>query len=78
MGSVDGNRIWGKDIKGVQLTQVAWSPDSKVILFGTGTGEVLVYDSRGSYNVSVCVCVCVCVCMCVCVCVCVCVCTSLI
>ena len=53
VGSVDGNRIWGKDIKNVQLTQVAWSPDSKVILFGTGTGEVLIYDSHGSYNVSV-------------------------
>jgi WD repeat-containing protein 35 len=50
VGSVDGNRIWGKDIKNVQLTQVAWSPDSKVILFGTGTGEVLIYDSHGSYN----------------------------
>ena len=52
VGSVDGNRVWGKDIRGVQLTQVAWSPDSKVILFGTGTGEVHIYDSHGSYNVS--------------------------
>ena len=51
VGSVDGNRIWGKDIKGVQLVQVAWSPDSKVILFGTGIGEVHIYDSHGSYNV---------------------------
>lgn len=51
VGSVDGNRIWGKEIKRVQLTHVAWSPDSKVILFGTGIGEVHIYDSRGSYNV---------------------------
>ena len=51
VGSVDGNRIWSKDIKGVQLVQVAWSPDSKVILFGTGIGEVHIYDSHGSYNV---------------------------
>jgi WD repeat-containing protein 35 len=50
VGSVDGNRIWSKDIKGVQLVQVAWSPDSKVILFGTGIGEVHIYDSHGSYN----------------------------
>ena len=52
VGSVDGNRIWGKEIKGIQLTQVAWSPDSKVILFGTGNGEVHMYDSHGTFNVS--------------------------
>ena len=52
VGSVDGNRIWGKELKGVQLVQVAWSPDSRVILFGTGSGEVHIYDSRGTFNVS--------------------------
>ena len=38
VGSVDGNRIWGKELKGMQLHKVAWSPDSKKILFGTATG----------------------------------------
>ena len=29
VGSVDGNRIWGKEIKNVTLTGVCWSPDSR-------------------------------------------------
>ena len=58
VGSVDGNRIWGKEIKGMVLTQVQWSPDGKTILFGNSKGEVHIYDSHGTYNVS-CVCVCV-------------------
>ena len=52
MGAVDGNRIWGKELKGMSLTHVQWSPDSKTILFGTNKGEVHVYDSHGTYNVS--------------------------
>ena len=52
VGSVDGNRIWGKEIKGMSLTHVQWSPDSKTILFGNSKGEVHVYDSHGTYNVS--------------------------
>ena len=52
MGSVDGNRIWGKEIKGMVLTHVQWSPDSKTILFGNSKGEVHIYDSHGTYNVS--------------------------
>ena len=40
VGSVDGNRLWGKDLKNTQLSKVDWSPDSKMILFGLGTGEV--------------------------------------
>ena len=39
VGSVDGNRIWGKELKGMQLHKVAWSPDSKKILFGTANGK---------------------------------------
>lgn len=51
VGSVDGNRIWAKEIHGATLTLTQWSPDSKVLLFGTNKGEVLIYDSHGSYNV---------------------------
>ena len=53
VGSVDGNRIWGKEIKGMSLTHVQWSPNSKTILFGNSKGEVHIYDSHGTYNVSV-------------------------
>ena len=52
MGSVDGGRIWGKELKGLVLTHVQWSPDSKVILFGNSKGEIHIYDSHGTYNVS--------------------------
>ncbi|CAK8696266.1 unnamed protein product [Clavelina lepadiformis] len=48
VGSVDGNRIWGKELKNMQLTQVAWSPDGKIILFGTASGELHIYDGLGS------------------------------
>lgn len=51
VGAVDGNRIWGKELKGLVLTHAQWSPDSKVILFGNGKGEVQIYDSHGTYNV---------------------------
>ncbi len=51
LGSVDGNRVWGKDLRGMQLTHVQWSPDSKVILFGNNKGEVHIYDSHGTFNV---------------------------
>lgn len=46
VGSVDGNRLWGKEIKS-ELSRVTWSPDDRHILFGTKTGEVLVHDSGG-------------------------------
>uniref|UniRef100_A0A7M5VC06 Anaphase-promoting complex subunit 4 WD40 domain-containing protein n=1 Tax=Clytia hemisphaerica TaxID=252671 RepID=A0A7M5VC06_9CNID len=48
MGSVDWNRIWGKELKGIKLSKVEWSPDSKIILFGTNTGEVHIYDNIGN------------------------------
>ena len=51
VGSVDGNRIWGKEIKGMTLTHVQWSPDSRTILFGNSKAEVHIYDSHGTYNV---------------------------
>ncbi|XP_066091676.1 WD repeat-containing protein 35 isoform X1 [Saccopteryx bilineata] len=49
VGSVDGNRIWGKDLKGVQLCHVAWSTDSKVLLFGMANGEIHIFDSQGNF-----------------------------
>ena len=51
VGSVDGNRLWGRDLKNVQLSQVDWSPDSKMILFGLSNGEVHLYDSAGTFIV---------------------------
>ncbi|XP_023129975.2 WD repeat-containing protein 35 isoform X1 [Amphiprion ocellaris] len=49
VGSVDGNRIWGKELKGSQLAHVAWSPDSKILLFGMVNGEVQIYDNQGNF-----------------------------
>ncbi|XP_078503870.1 WD repeat-containing protein 35 [Lissotriton helveticus] len=48
VGSVDGNRIWGKELKGIQLCHVAWSPDSKILLFGMANGEIHIYDNQGN------------------------------
>jgi WD repeat-containing protein 35 len=48
-GTVDGNRMWGKDLKKTELTHVQWSPDSKQILFGTATGELQLYDGEGTF-----------------------------
>ncbi|CAH8834876.1 unnamed protein product [Trichobilharzia szidati] len=49
VGSVDGNRIWGKELKCGSLTSVEWSPDGNILLFGLLTGEVCVYDSCGNF-----------------------------
>lgn len=50
--SVTGNRIWGKDLKGIHLCHVAWSSDSKVLLFGIANGDIHIYDSQGNFIVS--------------------------
>lgn len=47
-----GNRIWGKELKGSQLAHVAWSPDSRILLFGMANGEVHIYDNQGNLMVS--------------------------
>ncbi|KAK4871788.1 hypothetical protein RN001_015912 [Aquatica leii] len=47
VGSVGGSRIWGKDLKGVVLSKVQWSPDSKLLLFGLANGQIQIYDSSG-------------------------------
>ena len=46
VGSVDGNRLWGKELS-LPLRFVEWSPDNKLILFVTMDAEVWVYDSEG-------------------------------
>lgn len=51
VGSVDGNRIWGKELKGVLLSGVQWSPDGKFLLFALKNGEVHLYDNQGNYTV---------------------------
>jgi WD repeat-containing protein 35 len=51
VGSVDGNRIWGKELK-PKLAKAQWSPDGKLILFGTSTGELHLYDNSGIFVVS--------------------------
>ena len=52
VGSVDGNRIWGKELKNLQLTNVEWSPDGKNIIFGISNGEVQIFDNTGNFCVS--------------------------
>uniref|UniRef100_A0A6A7G3L3 WD repeat-containing protein 35 n=4 Tax=Hirondellea gigas TaxID=1518452 RepID=A0A6A7G3L3_9CRUS len=49
VGSVDGNRIWGKELKGQHLTGVEWSPDSLLLLFSHLNGEIHVYDNTGNF-----------------------------
>lgn len=48
VGSVDGNRLWGKDLEGIELAHVEWSPDGRNILFGTTNAEVHIYDNMGN------------------------------
>ena len=47
VGSVDGNRLWGKEV-GTTLAFVEWSPDGRHILFVTLEGQVNLYDNRGN------------------------------
>ena len=52
VGTVDGQRLWGKELKGLQLAFVEWSPDGKLILFCTVNGEVRVpCPGRGLFRV---------------------------
>ncbi|KAG5677812.1 hypothetical protein PVAND_007539 [Polypedilum vanderplanki] len=49
VGSVDGNRIWGKEIKNTQLSGIQWSPDNRLLLFALKNGEVHLYDNQGIF-----------------------------
>ncbi|KAG5344860.1 WDR35 protein, partial [Acromyrmex heyeri] len=49
VGSVDGNRIWGKELKNVSLSAVQWSPDGKLLLFGLKSGELHLYNNQGVF-----------------------------
>ena len=46
VGSVDGNRLWSKDI-GATLLQAAWSPSGKLLLFVTSDGQILSHNHLG-------------------------------
>ncbi|XP_074656125.1 WD repeat-containing protein 35-like isoform X2 [Tubulanus polymorphus] len=49
VGSVDGNRIWGKELKGLQLAHVQWAPDGKLLLFGMTNAEIQMFDNAGNF-----------------------------
>ena len=51
MGSLDGNRLWGKET-GIAITRVEWSPDCKFLLFVCESGEVRVHDHHGNFLVN--------------------------
>lgn len=47
VGSVDGNRLWGKDLN-LQLSMLHWSPDGSYIVFASASGDCHTYDSSGN------------------------------
>ncbi|XP_034481255.1 WD repeat-containing protein 35 [Drosophila innubila] len=49
VGSVDGNRIFGKELKNTHLSGVQWSPDNRLILFALANGECHLYDNQGNF-----------------------------
>ncbi|CAH0725787.1 unnamed protein product, partial [Brenthis ino] len=53
VGSVDGSRVWGKDIKGPGLSAVQWSPDNSLLLFALSNGELHLYDDQGNFTMQV-------------------------
>ena len=48
MGSVDGNRIWAKDIAFSELTSAAWNNDDSCILAGNKQGKLALLDVEGN------------------------------
>ncbi|KAF5296919.1 hypothetical protein FQA39_LY12276 [Lamprigera yunnana] len=49
VGSVDGNRIWSKELKHVVMSKVQWSPNGKLLLFAFANGHIHIYDSTGLF-----------------------------
>lgn len=47
LGSVDGNRLWGKDLPN-KLSLIEWAPDGKHIVFVTNKGQIMYYDNSGN------------------------------
>jgi WD repeat-containing protein 35 len=47
VGSVDGNRIWGNELR-LTLSRVEWSPDGKFIVFITQDAQAILYSCDGS------------------------------
>eukprot|EP00924_Labyrinthula_sp_SR-Ha-C_P008996 augustus_masked-scaffold_2-processed-gene-9.7-mRNA-1 protein AED:0.21 eAED:0.21 QI:0/0/0/1/1/1/2/0/705 len=46
VGSLDGNRLWGKDLAN-SLLKVLWTPDAQHILMFTEKGKVKIFNSEG-------------------------------
>lgn len=51
VGSADGSRIWGKELKNTVLTGVQWSPDGRLLVFSLRSGELHLYDNQGTFVV---------------------------
>jgi WD repeat-containing protein 35 len=49
LGSVDGNRLWGKEIKNTRLDHICWDPSSLLILFASATGQLQLFDAQGTF-----------------------------
>ncbi|CDW56789.1 WD repeat containing protein 35 [Trichuris trichiura] len=49
VGSVDGNKLWVSELH-QNIVAVEWSPYDKLILLGTTSGEIYVYDSSGNFQ----------------------------
>eukprot|EP00163_Fabomonas_tropica_P007371 TRINITY_DN1709_c0_g1_i2.p1 TRINITY_DN1709_c0_g1~~TRINITY_DN1709_c0_g1_i2.p1 ORF type:complete len:1180 (-),score=292.10 TRINITY_DN1709_c0_g1_i2:85-3624(-) len=49
VGSVDGNRLWGKELKS-ELALLCWSPDARSLVFATTGGQVHLYDASGNFK----------------------------
>lgn len=47
VGTVDGNRMWAKDLPH-KISQLAWAPDGRVILFAAPDGVIRTYNSVGN------------------------------